>query len=62
MNQEDEYKSPWKEKYETEATTVNYKLDDTGFMLLDSFQDDTSDLSKEVETSKEPIKDTQTIV
>ena len=28
MTQEDDYKSPWKEKY---ATTVNNTLDDTGF-------------------------------
>ena len=29
--------------------------------FLNSYQDDTSDLSKRVETSKEPIKDIQTI-
>ena len=58
MTQEDDYKSPWKEK---DATTVKNALDDTGFILLNSFQDDTSDLSKQVETGMEPIKDTQTI-
>ena len=43
MTQEDDYKSPWKEKY---ATTVNNTLDDTGFTFLNSYQDDTSDSSK----------------
>ena len=57
MTQEDDYKSPWKNKY---ATMVNNTLDDTAFTFLNSFQDDTSDSSKLVETSKEPIKDTQT--
>ena len=61
MIQEDDYKSPWKNKDATDATTVNNTLDDTVFTFLDSYQDDTSDLSKQVETSKEPIKDTQKI-
>ena len=61
MTKEDNYKSPWKEKDATYATTVNNTFDDTGFTLLDSFQDDTSDSSKQVETSKKPTKDTQTI-
>ena len=58
MIKEDDYKLPWKEK---DATTVINTLDDTGFIFLNSFQDDTSDSSKQVETSMEPIKDTQTI-
>ena len=58
MTQEDDYKSPWKETY---ATTVNNTLDDTGFTFLNSFQDDTSDLSKHIETSMYPLKDTHTI-
>ena len=57
MTQEDDYKSHWKDK---DATTVNNTLDDTAFTFLNSFQDDTSDSSKQVWTSKEPIKDTQT--
>ena len=57
MTQEDDYKSPWKDKDATDTTTVNNTLDDTVFKFLDSFQDDTSDSSKQVETSKEPIKD-----
>ena len=61
MNQVDDYKSPWKIKDATVSTTVNNALDDTGYTLLDSYQTDTSDSSKQVETSKEPIKDTQTI-
>ena len=61
MIQEDEYKSPWKNKDPTVATTVNNALDDTGYTFLNSYQTDTSDLSKQVETSEEPIKDTQTI-
>ena len=61
MNQVDDYKSPWKNKVVTDATTVNNALDDTGYTFLNSFQDDTSNLIKQVETSKEPIKDTQTI-
>ena len=31
MNQVDDYKSPWKNKDATDATTVNNALDDTGF-------------------------------
>ena len=61
MTQEDDYKSPWKNKDATDATTVNNALDDTGYTFLHSFQDDTSDWSKQIETSKDPIKDTQTI-
>ena len=37
MTQEDDYKSPWKNKYATDATTVNNTLDDTGFTFLNSF-------------------------
>ena len=55
MTQEDDYKSPWKDK---DATTVNNTLDDTAYTFLNSFNDDISDSSKQVETSKEPIKDT----
>ena len=40
MTQEDDYKSPWKEKY---ATTVNNALDDMALTFLNSFQDDISD-------------------
>ena len=61
MTQVDDYKSPWKNKDATDATTVNNALDDTGYTFLDSYQTDTSDSSKQVETSKEPIKDTHTI-
>ena len=61
MIQEDYYKSPWKNKDATDATTVNNTLDDTGFTFFNSYQTDTSDSSKQVETSMEPIKDTQTI-
>ena len=61
MIQEDDYKSPWKNKDATVATTVNNALDDTGYTFLDSYQTDTSDSSKQVETSKETIKYTQTI-
>ena len=45
MIQEDDYKSPWNEK---DATTVNNTLYDTGFIFLNSSQDDTSDSSKQV--------------
>ena len=58
MIQEDDYKSPWKNKYATVATTVNNALDDNGYTFLDSYHTDTSNLSKQVETSKEPINDT----
>ena len=34
MTQEDDYKSPWKDKDATDATTVNYTLDETGFTFL----------------------------
>ena len=54
MVQEDAYKSPWKDK---DATTVN----DSAYTFLNSFHyDATSDSSKQVGTSKEPIKYTQT--
>ena len=33
MTQEDDYKSPWKDKDATDATTVNNALDDTGFIF-----------------------------
>ena len=49
MTQEGDYKSPWKDK---DTTTVNNTLDDTAFIFLNSFQYDTSDSSKQVETSK----------
>ena len=55
MIQEDDYKSPWKNKDATVAKTVNNALDDTGYTFLDSYQTDTSDQSKQVETSKKPI-------
>ena len=61
MIQEDYYKPPWKNKDATDATTVNNTLDDTLFTFLNSYQDDTSDSSKQVETIKEPIKYTHTI-
>ena len=61
MVQKYDYKSPWKNKDATDATTVNNALDDTGYTFLNSYHNDTSDLSKQVETSKEPIKDTHKI-
>ena len=61
MIQEDDYKSPWKNKYATDATTVNKTLDDTGVTFFNSYQDDTSDLSKQIDTIMETIKYTQTI-
>ena len=61
MIQDDNYKLPWKSKDATVATTVNNTLDDTGYTYLNLYQTDTSDSSKHVETSKEPIKYTQTI-
>ena len=51
MTQVDDYKSPWKDK---DTTTVN----DTAYTFLNSYDDEISDSSKQVETSKEPIKDT----
>ena len=51
MTQVDDYKLPWKYK---DATTVN----DSAYTFLNSWNDDESDLSKNVGTSKEPIKDT----
>ena len=61
MTQEDDYKSAWKIKDATDATTVNNTLDDTRFTFLNLYQDDTSDSIKQIETSMEPIKDNQTI-
>ena len=46
MTQVDDYKSPWKNKDATFATTVNNTLYDMGYTFLDSYQTDTSDLSK----------------
>ena len=57
MTQEDYYKSTWKDK---DATTVNDTLNNTAYTFLNSFNDDISDSSKHVETSKKPIKDTKT--
>ena len=37
MTQEDDYKSPWKDK---DATTVNNTLDDTAYTFLNSFHYD----------------------
>ena len=54
MTQVEDYKSPYKDKY---STTVN----DTAYTFLNSFNDDISGSIEQVETSKEPIKDTQTI-
>ena len=34
--QDDDYKSPWKNKYATVATTVRNALDDTGYTLYDT--------------------------
>ena len=51
MTQVDNYKSPWKDK---DATTVN----DLAYTFLNSYDDEISDSSKQVEASKEPIKDT----
>ena len=51
MTQVEDYKSPWKDK---DATTVN----DTAYAFLNSYDDEISDLSKQFEASKEPIKDT----
>ena len=62
MIQDDDYKSPWKNKDATVATslpTVNNPLDDTGYTYLNSY--DTSDLDKNPKARKEPIKDTKTI-
>ena len=45
MIQEDDYKSPWKNK---DATTVNNALDDTGYTFLYLYHTDTSDSIKQV--------------
>ena len=42
ITQDDDYKSHWKNKDATVATTVNNALDDTGYTFLDSNQTDTS--------------------
>ena len=44
MIQYDDYKSPWKNKDATVATTVSNALDDTKYTYLHSYN--TSDLSK----------------
>ena len=51
MTQVDDYKPPWKDK---DATTVN----NSAYTFLNSWNDHKSESSKQVETSKEPIKDT----
>ena len=51
MIQDDDYKSPWKDK---DATTFN----DAAYIFLNSYEDEISDSSKQVEASKEQIKDT----
>ena len=43
MIKEDDYKSPWKNKDATVATTVNNMLDDTGYTFLNSYQTYTRD-------------------
>ena len=42
MTQEDDYKSPWKDK---DATTVNNTLDYTAYTFLNSFNDHIRDSS-----------------
>ena len=54
MTQVDDYKSPWKDK---DATTVN----DSAYTFLNSFNDEISDSSEQVEASKEPITDTHIV-
>ena len=51
MTQVDYYKLPWKDK---DASTVN----DLAYYNSDEYEDEISDSSKQVETSKEPITDT----
>ena len=51
MTQADDYKSPWKDK---DATTVK----DTAYKFLNSYDDEINDSSKQIETSKDTIKDT----
>ena len=51
MTQVDEYKSPGINK---DALTVN----NSAYHNLDEYEDEISDLSKQVEASKEPITDT----
>ena len=50
MTHVDDYKSPWKDK---DASTVN----DLAYTFLNSYEDEISDLDKNVEASREPIKD-----
>ena len=52
MTQVYNYKSPWKDK---DATTVNDTVNDTAYKFLNSWNDDISDSSKQIEMSKEPI-------
>ena len=64
MIQDDDYKSPWKNKDATVATiltTVSNPLDNTGYTYLYSYHTYSSDSDKNPEARKEPIKDTQTI-
>ena len=64
MIQDDDYESPWKNKYSTIAkflTTVNNTLDDTGYTYLDSYHTYSSGLDKKPDAIKNPIKDDQTI-
>ena len=51
MSQVDDYKSPWKDK---DASTVN----DSAYHNSEEYNDEISDLSKQVEVSKEPTTDT----
>ena len=39
---------------------VNNTVNDTSYTFINSFNDDISDSSRQVETNKETIKDTQT--
>ena len=50
MTQVDYYKSPWKDK---DATTVN----DMAYTILNSYDDERSELDQMIEASKQPIKD-----
>ena len=52
MSQVDDYKSPWKYKY---ASTVN----DSAYHNSEEYEDEISDLSKQVEVIKEPTTDNQ---
>ena len=50
MTQVDDYKSPWKDK---DALTFN----DSAYTFFNPYEDEISDSSKQVESSKEPITD-----